>query len=33
MFNIFKKNKTNSAKTPASLKERLVKSRKKLGFG
>ncbi|CAB5498468.1 Signal recognition particle receptor protein FtsY (=alpha subunit) (TC 3.A.5.1.1) [Bathymodiolus thermophilus thioautotrophic gill symbiont] len=33
MFNIFKKNKTNSEKNSASLKERLIKSRKKLGSG
>lgn len=33
MFNFFKKNKTNLAKAPASLKKRLVKSREKLGFG
>jgi len=33
VFNIFKKNKTNSEKNSASLKERLIKSRKKLGSG
>ncbi|CAB5505639.1 Signal recognition particle receptor FtsY [Bathymodiolus thermophilus thioautotrophic gill symbiont] len=33
MFNIFKKNKTSSTKNSASLKERLIKSRKKLGSG
>ncbi len=33
MFNIFKKNKTDTPQKPTSLKQRLVKTRQKLGAG